>query len=128
MAIVPGVCVVEITVLVQEPQQSTFPADEASQIAQPTTVADPAVIGAVVKAFPFVFDPDAAALMSAAATEILAYPVAPVASTIVEPVLESVGIVVHKARNTGAVIVGVVGSPKIPSSTLFSQKSESEPI
>jgi hypothetical protein len=59
--------VVEITVDVALPQQSTFPTVAASQSAQPIMVDDPEVHAAKVMALEFVFEPDAAALISAAA-------------------------------------------------------------
>jgi hypothetical protein len=69
---VAGVCVVEMTVLVQVPNMMTSPAVEAEQSAQPMTVLDPAVQAANCCWTVLCVSPEAAALMSAAAMDLRA--------------------------------------------------------
>lgn len=63
--------VLDVTV----PHMMTLPAEEASQIAKPVTVLEPAVQAAKVSADEFVFEPEEAALMSEALIASRAYPV-----------------------------------------------------
>ncbi len=65
---VAGVCVELITVEVAVPQTRTLPTVDASQSAQPMIVEEEAVQAAKVIAAELVFEPEAAALISEAAT------------------------------------------------------------